>query len=140
MTFFWTALLLTLSNVFMTFAWYGHLKWPHIRQGPLWFAILVSWLIALFEYCLQVPANRIGHREFPVAQLKIMQEAITLMVFCGFSVLFLREPLKWNYYVAFVLILGAVFFVFFDRWKEPAEPPMLSSRDEPQTSSRETVP
>ena len=117
MTLVWTTLLLTLSNIFMTFAWYGHLKWPEIKQGPLWIAILVSWLIALFEYCLQVPANRIGHRELPVAQLKIMQEAITLVVFCGFSVWFLRESVKWNHVVAFGFIIAAVFFVFLDKWQ-----------------------
>lgn len=122
MTLFWTTLLLTLSNVFMTFAWYGHLKWPQIRTGPMWVAILVSWLIALFEYCLQVPANRIGHREYPVAQLKIMQEAITLVVFCVFSILFLREQLKWNYLVAFGCIFAAVFFAFLDRWQPESMP------------------
>ena len=116
MTLVWTALLLTLSNIFMTFAWYGHLKWPEIKSGPLWIAIAVSWGIALFEYCLQVPTNRIGHREFPVAQLKIMQEAITLVVFCGFSILFLRESLKWNYLVALGCIFAAVFFAFLDKW------------------------
>lgn len=122
MTLVWTTLLLTLSNVFMTFAWYGHLKWPQIRTGPMWIAILLSWLIALFEYCLQVPANRIGHREYPVAQLKIMQEAITLIVFCGFSILFLREQLKWNYVVAFGCIFTAVFFAFLDRWQPESVP------------------
>ena len=122
MTLFWTTLLLTLSNIFMTFAWYGHLKWPQIKSGPLWIAIGLSWLIALFEYCLQVPANRIGHREFPVAQLKLMQEAITLVVFCGFSFLFLRESLKWNYLVAFGCILAAVFFAFLDKWQPNASP------------------
>jgi uncharacterized protein (DUF486 family) len=122
MTLFWTTLLLTLSNVFMTFAWYGHLRWPQIRTGPMWIAILVSWLIGLFEYCLQVPANRIGHREYPVAQLKIMQEAITLVVFCVFSMLFLREQLKWNYLVAFGCIFAAVFFAFLDRWQPDTVP------------------
>lgn len=117
MTLFWTTLLLALSNIFMTFAWYGHLKWPQIKTGPMWIAILVSWLIALFEYCLQVPANRIGHREYPVAQLKIMQEAITLVVFCGFSILFIKENLKWNYLAAFGCIFAAVFFAFLDKWQ-----------------------
>ena len=104
-----TILLLTISNVFMTFAWYGHLKF---KQSAMWKVILVSWLIAFAEYCFQVPANRIGHARFSAAQLKIMQEVITLAVFCVFSVLYLKESLKWNYLVGFALILGAVFFVF----------------------------
>jgi uncharacterized protein (DUF486 family) len=104
-----TILLLTISNIFMTFAWYGHLKY---KSSPLWIVILVSWLIAFVEYCFQVPANRIGHSTFSAAQLKIMQEVITLVVFCGFSVLYLREPLRWNYLVGFALIFAAVFFVF----------------------------
>jgi uncharacterized protein (DUF486 family) len=102
-------LLLTISNVFMTFAWYGHLKF---KQSVMWKVILVSWLIAFAEYCFQVPANRLGHAQFSAAQLKIMQEVITLAVFCVFSVLYLKEGLKWNYLVGFALILGAVFFVF----------------------------
>ena len=106
-------LLLTISNVFMTFAWYGHLKY---KSAPLWIVVLVSWGIAFFEYCLQVPANRIGNREFSAAQLKVIQEVITLVVFCGFSVLYLREQLRWNYVVGFLFILGAVAFVFgFDQ-------------------------
>lgn len=104
-----TVLLLTISNVFMTFAWYGHLKYA---RAPLVTAILVSWGIAFAEYCFQVPANRIGHRHFEAAQLKIMQEVITLVVFAVFSVLYLKEPLRWNYIVGFGLILAAVFFVF----------------------------
>ena len=106
--------MLIASNVFIMFAWYGHLKYT---SAALWIAILASWLIAFFEYCLQVPANRIGHREYPVAQLKIMQEAITLVVFCGFSILFLRESLKWNYLVAFACVFAAVFFAFLDQWQ-----------------------
>ena len=102
-------LLLLISNIFMTFAWYGHLKF---KGTALWIVILVSWGIALFEYCFQVPANRIGHEYYDAAQLKIMQEAITLIVFSIFSVLFLKENLKWNYIVGFVLIVLAVFFVF----------------------------
>ncbi|MGN0005398.1 MAG: DMT family protein [Candidatus Gastranaerophilaceae bacterium] len=102
-------LLLFISNIFMTFAWYGHLKF---KSPSLWIVILVSWGIAFFEYCFQVPANRIGHEYFDAAQLKIMQEAITLIVFSGFSVLYLKENLKWNYIVGFVLIVLAVFFVF----------------------------
>lgn len=104
------AILLTISNVFMTFAWYGHLKF---KDSPLWLAVLVSWLIAFVEYCFQVPANRIGHNaEVTAAQLKILQEVITLAVFCVFSVLYLKEELKWNYFVGFALVLLAVFFVF----------------------------
>ena len=104
-----TILLLTVSNIFMTFAWYGHLK--H-RQAPLWEAVLASWGIAFFEYCFQVPANRIGSYEFTTAQLKIIQEVITLVVFAFFSVLFLKEQLKWNYVAGFVCMALAVFFVF----------------------------
>ncbi|HVZ79771.1 MAG TPA: DMT family protein [bacterium] len=105
----WTILLLIISNIFMTFAWYGHLKY---RTSPLWIAILASWSIAFFEYCFQVPANRIGSYQFTTAQLKTIQEAITLVVFCGFSVLYLREDLKWNYLVGFGFMVVAVFFVF----------------------------
>jgi len=108
----WTIILLTLSNVFMTFAWYGHLKF---RSYPLWIVILASWGIAFFEYCLQVPANRIGYGSFSGAQLKIMQEAITLIVFCVFSVLYLKEELKWNYIAGFVLMVLAV-FVVMKKW------------------------
>jgi uncharacterized protein (DUF486 family) len=104
-----TVFLLILSNVFMTFAWYGHLKFKNV---PLWQVIIVSWLIAFFEYCLQVPANRLGHGVYSAAQLKTMQEVITLLVFCGFSVLYLKEPLKWNYLVGFGCMAMAVFFVF----------------------------
>lgn len=104
-----TIILLTLSNVFMTIAWYGHLKF---KETNLWKVILVSWLIAFVEYCFQVPANRIGHRQFTAAQLKTIQEVITLAVFCVFSVVYLKEELKWNYVVGFLMILGAVFFVF----------------------------
>ncbi|MNK40058.1 hypothetical protein D3C87_586840 [compost metagenome] len=104
-----TLILLLLSNVFMTFAWYGHLKYKHL---PLLTVILVSWGIALFEYMLMVPANRIGHGQFTAAQLKTMQEAITLVVFCVFSVTFLKEELRWNYLAGFACIMLAVFFVF----------------------------
>lgn len=104
-----TIALLFLSNVFMTIAWYGHLKF---KQLPLWIVVLTSWGIAFFEYCLMVPANRYGHGRFSAAQLKTMQEAVTLIVFCGFSVLYLREPLRWNYLVGFLLIFAAVWFVF----------------------------
>lgn len=101
--------LLLISNIFMTFAWYGHLK--H-KNSVLWVVIIVSWLIAFFEYCFQVPANRIGHEYFNAAQLKTMQEVITLLVFCVFSVFYLKEDLKWNYIVGFAFIIIAVFFVF----------------------------
>jgi hypothetical protein len=104
-----TVLLLIASNVFMTFAWYGHLKF---KEAALWKVILVSWGIAFFEYMLMVPANRIGHGTFSVAQLKTIQEVITLIVFGAFSILFLKEPLKWNYLVGFGFIVLAVFFIF----------------------------
>ncbi len=104
-----TVLLLIASNVFMTFAWYGHLKF---KEAALWKVILVSWGIAFFEYMLMVPANRIGHSTFSVAQLKTIQEVITLIVFGAFSILFLKEPLKWNYLVGFGFIVVAVFFIF----------------------------
>jgi uncharacterized protein len=104
-----TIFLLTISNTFMTLAWYGHLK--H-KDSPLWVAIIVSWGIAFFEYCFQVPANRIGSYQFTTAQLKTIQEVITLVVFCAFDILYLKESLKWNYLVGFSFILGAVFFVF----------------------------
>jgi uncharacterized protein (DUF486 family) len=104
-----TVILLTISNIFMTFAWYGHLR--H-RSAPLWEAIVVSWAIAFFEYCFQVPANRIGYSTMTVAQLKVIQEIITLVVFSVFSVLYLKEQMRWNYAAAFVLIVGAVALVF----------------------------
>lgn len=106
---YYPLILLTISNIFMTFAWYGHLKF---KSTALWVVILVSWGIAFFEYIFQVPANRIGHEFFSAAQLKIMQEAITIIIFCIFSVLYLKEDLKWNEIVGFVLIMLAVFFVF----------------------------
>jgi uncharacterized protein (DUF486 family) len=104
-----TVILLTISNIFMTIAWYGHLKY---RNSPLWLAIAISWLIAFFEYCFQVPANRIGYGQFNGAQLKTIQEVITLIVFAVFSVVYLKEPLKWNYLVGFGCMVLAVFFVF----------------------------
>lgn len=104
-----TVILLLVSNVFMTFAWYGHLKF---KEAPLFQVILISWLIAFAEYCFQVPANRLGHYHFSAAQLKIIQEVITLLVFSVFSVFYLKEGLKWNYLVGFLMIIGAVFFVF----------------------------
>jgi uncharacterized protein (DUF486 family) len=105
-----TAVLLIFSNVFMTFAWYGHLKYGH--AWPLWKAILVSWCIALAEYCLAVPANRWGYGHFSGFQLKILQEVVTLAVFLVFAVLFLQEKVAWNYIVAFCLLMGAAVFAF----------------------------
>jgi uncharacterized protein (DUF486 family) len=102
-------LLLVGSNVFMTFAWYGHLRF---KESPLLLVILVSWGIALFEYFLAVPANRWGSAGYTTAPQKTKQEVITLLVFAGFSVLYLREPLAWNYAVGFVLIAAGAFFVF----------------------------
>lgn len=102
-------ILLTISNIFMTFAWYGHLR--H-KDKALWIVILVSWLIAFVEYCFQVPANRIGHSYFSAAQLKGMQEIITLIVFAGFSILYLKENLRWNHYVGFLFLVIAAFFIF----------------------------
>lgn len=100
---------LIISNVFMTTAWYGHLKYP---GSPLWIAIVASWAIAFVEYCFAVPANRIGHAVYSTAQLKTMQEVITLVVFAGFSVLVLKEPLTINHAIGFVLIAAGAWFVF----------------------------
>ncbi|HRK62543.1 MAG TPA: DMT family protein [Candidatus Omnitrophota bacterium] len=102
-------LFLIIANVFMTFAWYGHLKFKH---EALWKVIIISWLIAFAEYCFQVPANRWGSYQFTTPQLKVIQEVITLVVFSVFSVLYLKEQFRWNYAVAFVLMIAAVFFVF----------------------------
>jgi uncharacterized protein (DUF486 family) len=104
-----TVALLLVSNIFMTIAWYGHLKY---KSAPLFWTIIVSWLIAFVEYCFQVPANRIGHYQFTAAQLKTIQEVITLVVFSVFSVIYLKEDLKWNYLVGFAMIIVAVFFIF----------------------------
>jgi len=105
--------MLSLSNVFMTFAWYGHLK--TLGHKPWLVAALVSWGIALFEYLLQVPANRVGYQVMSVGQLKILQEVITLLVFVPFSIFYLREQLKWDYLWAGLCLLGAVFFMFRSR-------------------------
>jgi uncharacterized protein (DUF486 family) len=104
------AVLLTCSNLFMTFAWYGHLK--HLGGKPWWIAAFVSWGIALFEYLLQVPANRIGFTALSLAQLKIMQEVITLSVFVPFAVLYMGEPVKLDYLWAGLCLMGAVYFIF----------------------------
>jgi uncharacterized protein len=105
-----TVLLLICSNVFMTFAWYAHLR--HLSQRPWIVAALVSWGIALFEYLLQVPANRIGHTQLELGQLKILQEVITLSVFVPFAALYMKEPVRLNYVWAAICMCGAVFFVF----------------------------
>jgi len=105
-----SALMLAASNVFMTFAWYAHLR--NLSAAPWWIAAAASWGIALFEYLLQVPANRIGYRELSLAQLKIMQEAITLTVFVPFAVFYMKQPVKLDYLWASLCILGAVYFVF----------------------------
>lgn len=104
-----TIVLLLASNIFMTFAWYGHLKF---KETALWVVILASWGIAFFEYCLQVPANRIGHGYFSTVQLKTIQEIITLAVFAGFSVLYMGEQLKWNHAAGFFCLVLAAAFIF----------------------------
>ncbi len=105
-----TALMLTVSNLFMTFAWYGHLK--NLATSPWYVAALVSWGIALFEYLLQVPANRIGYTALSLGQLKILQEVITLSVFVPFAALYMNQPLKLDYLYAMVCLVGAVYFIF----------------------------
>ena len=115
-----TIVLLVLANVFMTFAWYGHLRYQNI---PLWQAILFSWLIAGVEYCLQVPANRWGYGRFSAFELKILQEAITLVVFVVFAVVWLREPPRWNHMVAFLLVLAAVAVAFLPGKADPDRAP-----------------
>lgn len=107
-----TILLLFGSNIFMTFAWYGHLK--NLQNKPLIVAIFISWGIAFFEYMLQVPANRIGYKIFTLGQLKIMQEIITMLVFAGFSYWYMDKPLSWNYLYAGLCMVGAAFFIFRD--------------------------
>lgn len=104
-----TIILLTISNIFMTIAWYGHLKY---KSSPLLNVIIISWLIAFAEYCFQIPANRIGHYHFTAAQLKTIQEVISLTVFAVFSVLYLKEEFKWNYAIGFLMIIAAVFIIF----------------------------
>ena len=104
-----TIVLLTISNVFMTFAWYGHLKF---REVALWKVVVVSWLIAFFEYCFQVPANRIGSYEFTAAQLKTIQEVITLTVFAVFAMIYFKWKIQWNHVAAFLCLVAAVAFVF----------------------------
>jgi uncharacterized protein (DUF486 family) len=105
-----TALMLAVSNLFMIFAWYGHLK--NLSSSPWYVAALISWGIALFEYLIQVPANRIGYTELSLGQLKILQEVVTLSVFVPFAVLYMNQPLKWDYLYAGLCLLGAVYFIF----------------------------
>jgi len=107
-----TVFLLLASNIFMTFAWYGHLK--NMQHKPLVLAVLVSWGVAFFEYALQVPANRIGYQTFSLGQLKIMQEIITMIVFAGFAFWYMGKPLSWNYVYAGLCMVGAAFFIFRD--------------------------
>jgi uncharacterized protein len=102
-------LMLALSTCFMTFAWYGHLKFPN---RALWLTVLISWGIAFFEYCLQVPANRIGHEYYSAAQLKIIAEVLSITIFLIFAVTYLKEPIKWNYVVSFACIVAAALFAF----------------------------
>lgn len=108
---FYPALLLLGSNLFMTFAWYGHLKY---KSTPLTAAIFVSWGIAFFEYCLMIPANRMGSALYSAPQLKGLQEVITLVVFAGFSAWYLEQPLKWNHWAGFALIVAAAWLIFLD--------------------------
>ena len=112
--------LLTASNVFMTFAWYGHLKFKH---QPLWLVILASWGIAFFEYCLMVPANRWGHGRYSAIELKIIQEVVTLAVFSGFVLTYLGERIRWNHLAAFVCIIAAVAFTFLPAGSGQNVPP-----------------
>ena len=104
---------LLISNIFMTFAWYGHLK--NLKAAPLWIAIVVSWAIAFFEYCFQVPANRIGATYFSLPQLKVLQEIITMLVFAGFSVAYMKVPLTRNYFFAAMLLAGAAYLIFSEK-------------------------
>jgi uncharacterized protein (DUF486 family) len=109
-----TVALLVISNFFMTLAWYGHLKYLRGAKWPLLAVILVSWGIAFFEYCFQVPANRIGYATFSATQLKILQEVVSLTVFCVFAIAVLGEKLRWNHAVAVLFLVGAVFFAFLN--------------------------
>ena len=118
-----TILLLIVSNLFMTLAWYGHLKFMPGARWPMFAVILASWGVAFFEYCFQVPANRIGYQTFSATQLKIIQEAISLGVFCLFAAAVLGERLRWNHILSFVLGLGAVWLAFLQPRETPATPP-----------------
>lgn len=108
-----SVLLLLISNVFMTFAWYGHLK--NLKAAPLWIVIIVSWSIAFLEYCFQVPANRIGAQYFSLAQLKVIQEILSMVVFAGFSVAYMKVPITRNYILAAMLLAGAAYLIFSDK-------------------------
>ncbi len=108
-----TVILLFISNCFMTFAWYGHLK--NLKTAPLWMAIAVSWGIAFLEYCFQVPANRLGSQYFSLPQLKVLQEVLTMLVFAGFSVAYMKVPITRNYFFAAMLLAGAAYLIFSDR-------------------------
>ena len=119
--------LLTFSNVFMTFAWYGHLKFKH---HPLWLVVLASWGIAFFEYCLMVPANRFGHGRYTATELKVLQEVITLTVFSGFAVMYLGERVRWNHFAAFACIIAAVLFTFVPGKSAAAKPAVGASAQE----------
>ena len=110
-----TVVLLVISNFFMTLAWYGHLKYLRGAKWPLFAVILISWGIAFFEYCFQVPANRIGYATFSATQLKIIQEVVSLVVFSLFAIAVLGEKLRWNHGVSFLLLLGAVYFAFLNK-------------------------
>ncbi len=110
-------LLLFISNIFMIFAWYGHLK--DLKTAPVWTAILVSWAIAFLEYCFQVPANRIGSQYFNLSQLKVLQEVITMLVFAGFSVAYMKVPVTRNYFFAAMLLAGAAYLIFSDHPDTP---------------------
>ena len=118
-----TVLLLIVSNLFMTLAWYGHLKFMPGARWPMFAVILASWGVAFFEYCFQVPANRIGYQTFSATQLKIIQEAISLGVFCLFAAAVLGERLRWNHILSFVLVLGAVWLAFLKPSETSATPP-----------------
>ncbi|HMX62927.1 MAG TPA: DMT family protein [Candidatus Sumerlaeota bacterium] len=122
----YTVLLLILSNIFMTFAWYGHLRQ---NSAPLWIAIFASWGIAFFEYCLMIPANRMGYAKYGLSgfQLKIIQEVITLAVFVAFAAYYLKEPMRWNHLVAFVFILAGVYFAFLPKQAEAASNSAITS-------------
>jgi uncharacterized protein len=109
MSKFLPIVMLAASTCFMTFAWYGHLKFPN---RTLWLTILISWGIAFFEYCLQVPANRIGHEYYSASQLKIIAEVLSIVIFLVFAVTYLKEPIKWNYVVSFACIVAAALFAF----------------------------
>ena len=128
--------LLSCSNIFMTFAWYGHLKF---KSAPLWLVVLASWGIAFFEYCLMVPANRWGNSVYSATELKILQEVITLCVFSGFAIAYLGEKIKWNHLAAFVCILGAVGFTFVPNTRTATEHKTISLKS-PAANHQSPIP